>query len=307
MAPMRIERAWSLLVATASFVTISTLALVEVLREEPGLAAASNHGRYDFDDDGLTDLQEEVIGTFPYRADTDNDGYSDLEERARGTDPLLATSVPEACEFSVGSCASQENGFVSAVAALYLDSTAMHETVLQLGIIYRGRAYPLSLNSAFTRAYLFPGHDAADTLAVVEVGLPESLIQRLGQVSVFSVLRGVGQNPVDPMASILTIRDLQGIAVSVEQVTPHASNNGGGATGVVYQPLTGDASIPSDWTPGEMCFLRTSAIGTSGVSITHEVDGAFCIPMDTYCSPTQCASALGTSLQLPDPAALTGG
>jgi len=307
MAPMRIERAWSLLVATASFVTISTLALIEVSREEPGLAAASNYGRYDVDHDGLTDLQEEVIGTYPYRADTDSDGYSDLEERARGTDPLLAASVPEACEFSVGSCASQENGFVSAVSALYLDSSAMHETALQLGIIYQGRIYPLDLNSAFTRAYLYPGHDAADTLAVIEVGLPESLIRRLGQVSVFCVLRSVGTNPVDPMASILTIRNAGGVAVSVEQLNPHSSNNGGGATGVVYQPLTGDASIPSDWSPGEMCFLRTSAVGSAGVSITHEIDGAFCIPMDTYCSPTQCASALGTTLQLPDPAALTGG
>jgi hypothetical protein len=36
-----------------------------VARQEPGLAAAANHNRSDLDKDGLSDLQEEVIGTLP--------------------------------------------------------------------------------------------------------------------------------------------------------------------------------------------------------------------------------------------------
>src|SRR5262245_53081461 len=80
------------------------------LAKEPGLAAAANQGRVDLDGDGLTDAQELVIGTLPYRYDTDGDGYSDLEERARGSDPLNGAFIPDPSEFSVGTCASLEDG-----------------------------------------------------------------------------------------------------------------------------------------------------------------------------------------------------
>ena len=48
----------------------------------------------DSDGDGLTDLQEIVLGTDVSDPDTDGDGFSDLLEAARQTDPLRATSAP---------------------------------------------------------------------------------------------------------------------------------------------------------------------------------------------------------------------
>ena len=46
----------------------------------------------DDDNDGLTDHEEEGLGTDPLDSDTDNDGLSDNEEVENGTNPLIAVS-----------------------------------------------------------------------------------------------------------------------------------------------------------------------------------------------------------------------
>ncbi|NDV62885.1 glycoside hydrolase family 16 protein [Puniceicoccales bacterium CK1056] len=48
----------------------------------------------DDDGDGLTDIEEHVLGTNILKQDTDGDGYKDLEEIEAGTSPLLAASYP---------------------------------------------------------------------------------------------------------------------------------------------------------------------------------------------------------------------
>lgn len=42
----------------------------------------------DFDNDGLTNLQEYHLKTRPYVADHDGDGFTNFEEKRQGTDPL---------------------------------------------------------------------------------------------------------------------------------------------------------------------------------------------------------------------------
>jgi hypothetical protein len=44
----------------------------------------------DTDEDGLTDIEEEELGTDPEKADTDGDGLDDPDELDLGTDPLVA-------------------------------------------------------------------------------------------------------------------------------------------------------------------------------------------------------------------------
>lgn len=284
------------------------LALGLAAREQPALSASSNYGRHDLDRDGLTDLQERVIGTMPYRADTDADGYSDLEERGRGSDPLNVVSVPEPAELSIGSCASQEDGFVSVLSVLYVDGAQLDHVALDFGFVFRGKNVRLSPTAqTYTRAFVYRAADPGDTLAVIEIGLPESTVRRLGQVSMWSRIRDTSSSASDPIVTVQTLVNFSGVIMAVEPTIARVSDTGGGPTGVVYRPLVPDDQIPSTWNGGEMCFQRTSAVGMSGVSVVHEVDSAECIPMDTYCSPGDCAAGVGMPLTLPDPAALAGG
>ena len=102
--------------------------------------------------------------------------------------------------------------------------------------------------------------------------------------------------------------DFDGTTVAIEpEALRYNQSTGGTPTGVVYRPLAGDDSIPATWSAGEICWQRAVAVGITGVSIEHEIEEADCIPMDTYCSPEACQAGRGTSLLLPDPAALAGG
>lgn len=270
------------------------------------MAASTNLNRYDLDRDGLTDVQELVIGTLPNRKDTDGDTYSDLEERARGSDPLDRTSVPEVAEYGLGTCASQENGVISVLSAVYASAGSLSSVELKIGLVYRGRPFLFSLDKLNqTRGFLLRGRDAGDMLAVVEVGISLELLGRLGQVNLFSILRGTTPG-AEPIVSVVPIVNFSGVAMLIEQRAA-ISNTAGGATGISYRPLAADDQIPSTWSSGQMCFQASSAVGMNGVSIVHEIGAADCMPMDTYCSPGDCAAGVGQPVELPDPAALAGG
>ncbi len=83
----------------------------------PGTVAGVSMGAYeeavesvldpegDEDGDGLTNGEEETIGTNPYLADTDEDTYSDKQEVDANTDPLDPLDFPAAGELPVNSVA----------------------------------------------------------------------------------------------------------------------------------------------------------------------------------------------------------
>jgi hypothetical protein len=56
--------------------------------EEEATSSLLNVSLVDSDNDGLSDLAEEYIGTDPLNSDTDSDTYSDLEEIINGYNPL---------------------------------------------------------------------------------------------------------------------------------------------------------------------------------------------------------------------------
>jgi hypothetical protein len=58
----------------------------------------------DEDLDGLTNGDEEILGTDPYIADSDGDGMSDLEEIEAGTNPLYKYSHLYEGDYRVGYC-----------------------------------------------------------------------------------------------------------------------------------------------------------------------------------------------------------
>ncbi len=56
---------------------------------------SSQSGSDDYDGDGLTNDQEENLGTDPTLADSDGDGYSDLSEIQGGSNPLDIDDIPD--------------------------------------------------------------------------------------------------------------------------------------------------------------------------------------------------------------------
>lgn len=274
------------------------------------LAAAANSNRADSDGDGLSDAQELVLGTLAIRADSDRDTYSDLEEVARGSDPMNAVEMPEPAALALGSCASQENGYVKMLATIFVQDEPLDSLRLDMGLIYNG--HPLRLaprDFQYAIGFLVQGRDPGTTLAVVEVGVPERLVLRLRRLHLYAVVGSRTPGAVR-VATTQSLASMGGIVASIERrrLGLTSSPGGGGAQGVVYRPLAGDDQLTaSGWESGKICFQQTSAVGTNGASILYEVTGADCIPMDTQCSPSDCSGGVGLGLDLPDPAALIGG
>src|SRR5262249_13784020 len=162
---------------------------------------------------------------------SDGDGYSDLEERARGSDPLDATSIPEPSDFALGTCASQENGFVTTLSIVYAKTAVIPTLDLRFGLVYHGRAFLLSPDKVtYLRGSIYSGHDPDESLAAIEVGIPMELLQRFGQVNFFCRLKSSIPGS-DVVVGILPIASFSGIAMSIEPHVAGLSSNGGSATG----------------------------------------------------------------------------
>jgi hypothetical protein len=61
------------------------------------------------------------------------------------------------------------------------------------------------------------------------------------------------------------------------------------------------------WTPGQVCYQKTQAVGAGGGIITHEVVEAECKDgWDAYCK-MDCPGSVGSTFNTLDPAVLVGG
>ena len=275
----------------------------------PGLAAASNINRTDQDGDGLSDQQELVLGTLPFRRDSDRDSYTDFEEIARGSGAMDPGSVPEGGQLGLGSCASQENGFVKMLTTVFVESMPLDSLWLGFGLIYQGQVFYLTPQDLqYSSGFLRPAREAGETLAGLEVGIPERLVRRLGRVHLFAVL-GSQEPGSERFVTTQSFHSVGNVVTSIQQRRIGLSSSGGSGTqGVVYRPLAGDDELTAGgWQAGKVCFQQAAAVGSTGASILYEIDGADCIPMDTQCNPSDCAAGVGTSLDLPDPGGLIGG
>jgi hypothetical protein len=282
-----------------------------VMKDEPSLLATTQLPRSDYDRDGLSDLQELLLGTSPLVADTDSDGFSDLEERARGTDPLDVTLFPGGDDINLAITASQDDGRVTIMWTAFVSASKVGSVNLELGIVWKGQ--PMTLVPSgyrFSRGFLRHGKESGDRLASVEIDIPGLLMSRLGQLNFFGVLRDTDPaSNSDPVVSTYTVRDFSGVTVAIGQLPLLTTTPGGPPPrmGVVFQPLAPQSQIPSSWSSGQICFQQTAAVGVNGLSIVHEIEAADCISMDTFCSPADCSSGVGGVLELPDPGALLGG
>ena len=301
------QTSWRSASVAAIFLGGAAAMLALSLRSQPSLAASVTM-RFDSDGDGLSDLQELVLGTSPDFDDSDADGFSDLEEKARGTNPLEIRSQPTVPELDVGMFSTSEDGLVIVASAVYAPDGELNDLAFDFGIVLRGRpvVVPFGSYSHMSRFVIVPGRAAGSKVAVVEIAFRESLVQRRGQLDFFSGVR----NPSLQAAAVDvdTLINFSGVTMSVDDRPSNLMFNGYPApAGVVYRPIGGDDQIPATWSGGQICWQRTVPVGTNGASVIHEVEAASCEPMDSYCGSTDCSASVGKPLELPDPGALIGG
>ena len=287
--------------------------------EEPRELSASNVTRIDFDGDGLTDLQEEILGSDPDQPDSDFDGYSDLEELARGSDLVDDASVPGARAYSVGTFASSEADVLTLGSAAYVKEAQISSLGLGLGFVVDGEPVLIrpSDYQRSSRTFLYPAAAPGEWIAIIELAIPGKALRQLGELSFFAAAyESTPESPqIDPdevVLNIKTLTDFDGIPAAVEPapsnlVAPQGDPDGTSELGVVYRPLTGEAEIPADWESGKVCWQNTAEAGSNGASIVLEVIQSDCLELDSFCSPSDCGAKVGRTLEVPDPGALIGG
>jgi hypothetical protein len=271
----------------------------------------------DFDQDGLVDAQEVILGTSLTNADTDHDGYSDLEELARKTLPTAAQFHPDNEQdnsISLGMTCHWSNGMIHALMAVYLPDGELHDKTFRVGVMigHRIRLIPEHTLLARGRMEMYPAHAAGAAIAVIDVPFSPAIVHTGGHVTVFATAgnKGAGARTAD----VAQLFDLAGVVVyakvdhspivyfshvSTGQQHPSSAN-------VIYVPL-GEDGGPVNWTPGAVCYQQTQVVGTSGASITEEVVSAECTEgWDGSCPPS-CPDSVGTTYSTIDPLLLLGG
>lgn len=265
----------------------------------------------DYDTDGLADSMEVVLGTSPDIVDSDFDGYHDLEEVARNSDPLDAGSIPLACEVDLGMYTYIENGVLALHSAIYVNQgqlNSLSSLTFELGVVVNGtqivvaeQTYGLSTLSFFYNAT----QDPNDTIVVLEMPVPEWIVDKLGQLSIYSIVRDTKPNGPQPVVDILNLVHSGGETMEIIPAPQAIALQKGG--GIVYRPLSGDGSAPATSTSGQICWQDLVPAGTNGTTIQYEVERASCEDFDSYCSGADCSAKVGTTVDLPDPGKLLGG
>ncbi len=291
----------------APFVVLSgaLVILITTAGRPNQLSAGSSRVGPDYDMDGLTDIQESVLGTDLDQPDTDGDGYHDLEEVARHSDPVDALSVPLDTDLDLGMYAHTDDGFLNLGTAIYVKGGNAWSLHFTLGVVIDGVPIVVSplVYRRGTRGFVCTAtQNPGDKIVVLEMPFPETVIQQRGSLSIYATVEDPSPLQRAGVVDVTNLVDFGGVIMRVETSPPSVS----GGLGFVYRPLAG-SGIPSSWSSGEICWQDTAAVGTNGASIVHEVQAASCQDFDSYCSASDCSASVGTSLELPDPGSLLGG
>jgi hypothetical protein len=266
------------------------------------LSAAPAFG-VDTDGDGLVDAQENVLGTDPDLADTDNDGFSDTEELARQSDPLLDYLIPAPTAVNIGMYSMTQSGLVTTTSTVFIQQSQVQNVKFDMGVMVAGQLISLNpkIYLGFGGVSSFATASPADAMVSVQISYPESLLTTYGSMAIYSTV--TDSSGLVTMAYVQNLTLFEGVPMSVE-VPPQGVQGG---AGVVYRPLTAGSGIPPSWSSGQICWQSTTAVGTSGASVVYEVDSSNCEQVDTYCSTTSCAAAVGGTIELLDASSLLGG
>jgi hypothetical protein len=283
--------------------------------KSPALLASSGQG-LDQDMDGLSDYQEDILGTNPLLADSDSDTFGDLEEVARQSDPLEASSIPGVAEVEVGMFARDQAGTLTIGSAVYLAGTHVPQMRFDLGIVINGMraSVPSDVYMPFTDVTLKGGRDPGSMVITMQTSLPRSLVWSLGKLAVFATLTDPQGPPDSGRVDVLNLTAQEGVIMSIEAVAyPDPGQSGPnnssslGPSGLIYLPLSDGENLPSSFTAGEVCWQVSSTVGVNGSSFVQEIVDADCEPSESFCGSAGCQASVGQVIEIVDPSLLIGG
>ncbi len=311
---------------------VGALTVASLLSHAPAASAQGGMTHHiDADCDGLVYAQEHILHTSPNSSDTDQDGFSDLEEVARNSSPLVAGFVPDPNRrIGIGLTAHAQTNGVHVLAAVFMSDMNLRSKRLQIGMLAHGQLYtfPSTYLAAHSTMTWHPASVGTGCVVVIDITIEPSLVHALGHLTLWAKA-GVTDAPVATSAASLHLLSIAGLVVYAMPVTrgmqlevqdPNASPTGGS----IYVPLlpspggsgtgsggngsgSGSGGIPSSWEPGQVCFQRTSLVGSDGAAVTSEVVEAECTSgWDGFCPPN-CSSTVGSTFRTVDPLGLIGG
>lgn len=264
----------------------------------------------DYDDDGLTDEQEELIGTHAWEEDSDSDGYDDAEEIARGSNPLDMFSTPSTTVPSAGLLAHGRGGDLRLVMAVHEPTGHEGDALVRIGMTASGQVFNVPVSRLLehgTISYL--AGSSGSTIQVIDVPLSPGLVHAHGHVTFFAASGSVAQQSLEQAALVQLHSDGNHVFLQANLTGSQSQKDQiryGGET--IREPIPVDDVPPPTATfiAGAVCFQRSEVIGVNGSRMLHQVVEADCVPgWDTFCS-TDCSAALGTTFETIDPWALIG-
>lgn len=274
----------------------------------------------DQDGDGLSDREERILQTSPYLADTDGDGFSDTEELARQMRWLIPDPAPIHGRLRLGATACDHLGQFEILLAVYLPDSKIRGKDLRLGLVAGHRVFEIARDDLLDGATIdfLPTQSADAVVALVRIPFNEQVVHAVGGLSVYATIGNEGTGIVAASAAIrmISVDNIALLCLPDPYSAPSANSSGlqtqqSGSTstngGTIFVPLTFDDDPPALWTPGQICYQKSSPVGAAGLLVTHEVVRADCMDnWDAFCPPT-CSASVGTTFEDVDPLALLGG
>ena len=275
----------------------------------------------DEDGDGLSLIQEKILGTSPTNPDSDGDGYNDLEELARDSSPTSAASIPNPSkQLGLGLTVSAQRDGLHALVLVYMSDMDLRQKNLKIGLFSHDRTLVLSNSylAASTSLDFKPSSNPSGCVAKIDVPFRPNLVLAAGEVTVWANasvpgLVGEGTGAAMHLTSIggVVTFAMPAPAPVIAQSSPYSGPQDG--RGTIYVPLlppaTGSSAMtgPAGWAAGEVCLQRSTLVGVNGASLTSEIVTADCASgWDGFCPPS-CSSTVGSTYRTVDPLVLLGG
>ncbi len=275
---------------------------IEQLQAAPMLASIE-----DFDGDGLSDAQEEVLGLKPFFADTDFDGFDDGEEIARQSDPFDELSVPTSEGISASLTAHGGPSSLRLVIVMHEPAEDIGDSKVRIGALTaQGTvSVPISRFIAIADILNSTGTDGSK-VTTIDIPIHAGFIHANQHVTFF-LAAGNKSEPSFSAGAKVDVQSTDGILTLLRPTaTSLASLQGGGS---IRQPIppASTPTIPMTWIPGAVCFQRSVTVGGTGAIVLKEIIEAECVQgFDSYCA-SDCSSSVGSTYRTIDPGVFIGG